>query len=405
MTYEEAYKLCGEKARLHMKSMNGIPFELGECRDGDYYKHVKDKEKSALSGRWSWVTSFVTGMAPLLFQTDGDSRALRWANQFADDYHDKVFRPYTQTMHDLGFLYLPYSVHMYQLTGDRGHRDTALQAANELAKRFDLNGRYIEAWSEMNTFEKDGRMIIDSCMNLPLLFWAWKETGHTFYHDVAAAHLETAMRVLVREDASVCHAWRLDPATGQPTEEVNSCGFANGSHWARGTGWMVFGLAIAYEYTKNETYLDTAVKVAEKYLDSLEDSPVPVWDFRLPADQPAKICGNVPGLDADWDESLPENKKYNVDTSAAAIMACGLQTIERYRPCDRFHQYVEAALSVLSNEYLNTNPTVPGMLSRCNGRNAFSIYGDYYYMLALAMRLYDVRTCWGCSEDAPAVNQ
>lgn len=392
MTNREAYNICASKARMHMKKLNGKLIEPGETVSGDYYER---ESPTGFDNRWIWLTSMITGMAPLLFQTENDREALRWANQFAPQYYDKVFAPYTQTMHDIGFIYLPYSVHLYQLTGDLQHRDTALRAADELAKRFDLRGRYIDAWSEMNTFEKEGRMIVDSSMNVALLFWAWKETGHTFYHDVAVAHLETIIRVLVRPDYSVAHAWFFDLATGEPREEANSCGYANGSHWARGTAWLVYGLAMAYSYTGRADFLETAVRVGEKYMDSLECGPVPVWDFRLPEELPAKICGNSGAYEAHWDESKRENIKYAVDTSAAAIMSCAFMLIDSLAGNERMAQYADDALDCLSNEYLDTDTGKTAMLRRSNGRDLFSIYGDYYYMLALAMKLYGVKTCWG----------
>lgn len=392
MTFKEAYEVCRKKAHLHMRKMNIDLFDPVENRDGEYYGIEWEQE---IGDRYAWLCSFVSGMGPLLFHTDGDREALKWANQFAEKYHDKVFADYTETMHDLGFLYLPYSVYLYQLTGDAGHRETALRAAEELAKRFDVWGRYIEAWSEMNTDdEREGRVIVDSAMNVPLLFWAWKESGHSFYYDVAVAHLDTLMKTLIRPDYSVCHSWIFDLQTGQPVKEDNCCGYANGSYWARGTAWLVFGLAIAYEYTKNAKYLDVAVKVAEKYLASLDNGPIPVWDFRLPDDMPAKICDNINGLTATWNESLWENRIYNVDTSAAAVMVCAFQIITKHRAMPVLTKYIMDALVVLGDQYLDTDSSKTGMLRRSNGRDAYDIYGDYYYMLALAVELYGINTCW-----------
>ncbi len=391
MELKQAFDICCEKVRLHMKKLSGALFEPRESTTGDYYENYPNTD--FVSNRWIWLTSMITGLAPILYQTKGEESALDWANRFKEEYRDKVFAPYTQTMHDLGFLYLPYSVHLYQLTGDTEHRDTAIRAADELAKRFNIRGRFIEAWDEMNLENRECRMIIDSTMNLALLYWAWQETGHYFYRDVADCHLETVLKTLVREDDSVAHAWFLDPETGAPKAEANSCGYANGSHWARGTAWLVFGLAVAYSYTKNERYLETAVRVGEKYLVSLGESPVPVWDFRLPADQPAVMCLN-PGEVQPWDASDPANTIYNVDSSAAAIMTCGFLVITKFRQHDGFSRYIEDALTCLSGEYLEPNPDVVAMIRRTDGRNTFSTYGDYYYMLAMAMYLYDIQNPW-----------
>lgn len=396
MKLEAAYEICCKKARLHMQKMNGRLFEPRESEIGDYYENYPNID--FVTNRWPWLTSMITGMAPLLYQTVGDRSALKWAYRFKKEYHDKVFATYSQTMHDIGFLYLPYSVHLYQLTGDTDHRDTALRAADELAKRFNPKGRFIEAWEDMNLENRECRMIVDSSMNVSLLYWAWQETGHYFYRDIADCHLDSIIKTLVREDFSVAHAWFFDPKSGVPTKEANSCGYADGSHWARGTAWLVYGLAMAYSYTKDSRYLEVGVKVGEKYLASLEDSPVPVWDFRLPEDQPAKMCGNVKGKEAAWDESNPKNKIYNVDTSAAAIMSCGFLLLTKFCENKSFSQYVDDALTCLSEHYLDTSAEIVGMLRRSNGRDLFTSYGDYYYMLALAMRLYDIQSPWGTLE-------
>lgn len=392
MTLQNAYEICCEKARVHMKNMNTIPLDLNECIDGNYY--ADEINKVPLSNRYTWLASFVTGMAPLLFQTTGDVEALEWANQFKECYREKVIGDLTPTMHDIGFLYLPYSVHLYMLTGDLNHRETALMAATELGKRFDVNGRFIEAWQEMNDPGICRRIIADTLMNLGLLFWAWKETGHRFYLETALAHLETNGKILIRDDYSVCHSWLFDGKNGKPQGEDNCCGYSNGSHWARGTAWQVFGYALAYDYTKDESYLELAIRIVQKYMKCLDDGPIPVWDFCLPKDKPAAFCGNTHGRREHWDETLTDNKKYNVDTSAAAIMACALQIIGKHRNISSFAEYVENTLQVLSDEYLNTDISNPGMLYRSNGRDMFTIYGDYYYMLALAMKVHGIKTCW-----------
>lgn len=399
MNFIETYECCCKKTKIHFEKFKEKLFEPTEVYDGDYYATTPIFDFP--DNRWVWLTSMITGLAPILYDTTKDEEALEWANQFKREYHDKVFRTYTQTMHDLGFLYIPYSLHLYQLTGDTEHRDTALRAADELAKRFKVNGNYIDAWGEMNGTDpkSDGYIIIDSSMNVPLLYWAWKETGHKFYYDIANAHLETVIKLLVREDYSVAHAWRFNSDTEMPEHESNTCGYANGSHWARGTGWLIFGLAMAYSYTKKESFLDVAVKVAEKYLYELSGEIIPVWDFRLPEDKPAKMCSSDPTkMKFVWDEKDPANKVYNIDTSAAAIIVCGLQLINKFKPNKKFEKYVDDCLSALSEDYFEHDMTKPAMLSHSNGRNSYTTYGDYYFMLALAMKLYGITSPWGYEE-------
>ena len=138
-----------------------------------------------------------------------------------------------------------------------------------------------------------GLAIIDCMMNIPLLFWAGKETGDRFFTDVAIAHADTTLHNFIRPDGSVCHAYRFDSVTGEPAEEFNDCGYSVGSHWARGTAWAVYGFSVAWRYTGLTRYRDAAVKLAECYLTQCGENGVPVWDFRLPTDQPARHCGRT----------------------------------------------------------------------------------------------------------------
>ncbi|MBQ4515837.1 MAG: hypothetical protein II978_03500, partial [Clostridia bacterium] len=176
MNLHEAYSLCIKKFEQHKKNFTLLGSYEGPVLNGEYYKEgifrdFYDKDQ--------WMASFITGFAPLYYRTEKDNNYLIWANQFADEYKEKVFDHPLDTMHDLGFLYQPYSVAMYQLTGDINHKISAIKAADELLKRFNIAGRYIDAWRRMDDDESTGRAIVDSMMNIPLLFWAWKETGHT----------------------------------------------------------------------------------------------------------------------------------------------------------------------------------------------------------------------------------
>ncbi len=382
MNFKEAYDICLKKAKRYETEVTEKPCTAFGY-DGKQYKYKDDIESF-----WCWTNSHLVGMPILAAHTEKDFSALRWANSFAPHYSKKVNNVPVLAMHDIGFLYLHYSVHLYMLTGDLGHRATALKAADELIKRFDINARVLEAWSEAFSEEKENRMIIDCMMNNVLLFWAWKETGYTIYRDMAVAHIETYIKTLVRDDYSVCHAWFFDHETGKPTEEANTCGFANGSYWARGTAWMVFGLAAAYGYTKNEEYYDLAVKIAEKFIEELkEDDFIPVWDFRLPEDMPARACRPADKTAA-WDETKPENKIYNRDSSAAAIISCAIMLLDNSKKTPSLTEAADKMMQSLCDNYFDSDIENQAMLVGANGQNTSSIYGDYYFMLALAMKNY-----------------
>lgn len=386
------YKDGVSKFPLYMNRMHDcIPYEFVGSEDGNLPQRGED-----IYFMYNWLTSFVTGLAPIYYETEKDDEYLRWANSFKDAYRIKVFEKYLDTMHDLGFLYLPYSVAMYRITGDKQHRETAIKAADELCKRFSVSGKYIDAWNKMtedNT--EDGRAIIDSMMNIPLILWAWKETGHTYYRDIALAHAKTIESLFIRDDFSAVHSVQFDKETGEMLREANSCGYSNGSWWARGTAWAVYGFAALAGYIDSDEYRKLAADIAKAYMSQLkDDTTVPVWDFRLPEDMPAKKCGNTEISPAAWDESDPENCKFNVDTSAAAIMASGLLILYDQTGEDWMLEFAIKTLEELGEKYVNYHTNTMAMLTRQNGQNIYTTYGDYYLIEALAKVLYNHKSCF-----------
>lgn len=391
MTLQETYSICIEKFKQHAENFKVLGSHEGPVLHGEYYKEGDFRDFFDFE---QWMASFITGLAPLYYRTEHDSHYLIWANQFADKYKKKVFEYPMETMHDLGFLYQPYSIAMYQLTGDTNHRKTALKAADELLKRFNIEGRYLDAWKRMDDDKSVGRAIVDSMMNVHLLFWAWKETGHTVYRDIAKAHADTTAKYFVREDYSVAHSFLFDPKTGKLLEESNTCGFGNGSHWARGTGWAAYGFAIIAKTLDDKKYYDLSVKLVEKYMEEIgENNYIPMWDFKLPADKPAHKYYNTV---VDWDETDPRNKEYAVDTSATAIMACAFLELDDYISNAKFREFATNSLQALCDDkYMYFDPSVPGILKRQNGRMNTGTYGDYYFVEALQRVLNPhIQTCW-----------
>ena len=129
------------------------------------------------------------------------------------------------THHDLGFLYSLYSAALYKLTDDKEHRQVGLRAVELLAQRFNPQGNFIRAWGRMDEIESpigDGRMrtddmaIIDSLMNLPLLYWAGNETGEARFREIATRHADMCLKCFVRPDYSTNNIYRFDPNTWQP---------------------------------------------------------------------------------------------------------------------------------------------------------------------------------------------
>ncbi len=375
--YATAYALCVEKTRHNIARLAARPTAAPWAADGDYFSHPE--EFFAIG---NWTSSFFTGMALLAFESTHDVYFLRQANRLADVYREKITRRRMDTMHDLGFLYTLYSVALHRITNDLNHRRTALTAADELAKRFSARGGYLQAWGRMDDSGTDyaGLAIVDSLMNLPLLFWAARETGSRFHHEIAASHAEKTRACFVRPDDSVYHAFRFAVTTGRPAGPANYAGHSVDSHWARGNAWGIHGFALAYRHTGDVAHLDAAMRLARRFAAQLDQQLIPSWDFAAPA----------------------RNGELLRDTSAAAIAVCALDELTHHRPDAPLATLAENLLAHLcTRDCLDSDPLCPGILrgaqvTDANGqpRNVYASWGDYFFMEALARRLHGTASYW-----------
>ena len=386
----KTYEICKKKIDKSMQ-VRGCDdtFEYVASKTGKYNEETPGVD---LYHMYNWITSFSTGLAPLMYRTEKDEKYLIWANGFEKHYHSKIFEHSLDTMHDIGFLYSPYSVAMYQLTGAHEHREDAVKAADELMKRFDINGHYIDAWNRMDNDERGGRALVDCMINIQLLFWAWNETGHTVYRDIAKAHADTTAKYFLRDDDTIVHSMNFNRENGEVAEENNDCGYANGTHWARGTAWFVYGMAMTARYLNDESYYNFAKRAADKYIERLNGAFIPAWDFDLPADMPAFECGHKDN--PEWDFTDPKNCVLNVDTSAAVIMVCALMEMNRFKMNKDYDEFVSDSLEKLCDDYFNTDPEVLGMISHQNGQMTYTMFGDYFFVQALQERLFNTQICW-----------
>jgi unsaturated chondroitin disaccharide hydrolase len=367
-----ALALCIRKTRGNIRRLADEPQAAAWALDGNFFGH-----KEGFYEIGNWTSSFFTGMALLAWRETEDEYFLKQALRLAPYYSEKVFARHLDTHHDLGFLASLYSVALFKLTGDPHQHTTGLRAAEVLSQRFNEKGGFIRAWGRMdenNPKFPASMAIVDSLMNLPLLYWASRESGDEKFHQIAVRHADTVLKHFVRPDDSVVHAFHFDTETGQAVGPDNHCGFSKDSYWARGTAWAIYGFALSYGYTRQEKYLEASVRLAKKFITQRHIDGVPLWDFRLPADRP-----QVP------------------DASASAITVCGIQELAR-------HHAAAAELLAAKNrllericreDYLNASPECPAVLKNAYGdQPAYSSWGDYFLMEALSRELKGEETFW-----------
>ncbi|THF74952.1 glycoside hydrolase family 88 protein [Cohnella fermenti] len=364
---EEAWRAAADKAA-----------RIGE-RIGTGFPHASVNGVYTLEAPHWWTAGFWPGMLWQLYEGTGNER-FRTLAEGCEERLDEVLHRYEKLDHDLGFMWTLTSVASFRLTGSEESRRRALQAANYLAGRFNLKGRYIRAWNPWSQGEDNsGIAIIDCCMNMPLLYWASQTSGDPRYRHIAMAHMDTVLDRFVRPDGSVYHIVRFDSETGEKVEALGGQGYAPESAWSRGTAWAIYGLALSYHHTGERRFLDAAVRVARFFLAQLPDDSVPHWDFRLP-------------------EGVT---KYR-DSSAGACAASGLLLLAEQTGGDEAESFRKAAETMLESLYRSygdwDNPGQEGLLLHGTshypeGKNVDVplIYGDFFFVEGLA-RLRGTKT-------------
>lgn len=363
---------------------NGISEEalkevLKAIGDKASYMLSKDKDKSPhLSEKgvydnmrldW-WTSGFWPGMLWILHDMTGEEKykeaAWNWDEKFENCFvRDNNFH------HDVGFQFLPTAVIKYKITGDKDARRRGLSAANFLAGRFNLAGSFIRAWNQ----EKIGWSIIDTSMNLSILFWAAEEIQDPRFVQIARAHADTVLKHFIREDGSVKHIVSFNPTTGEYIESLGGQGYGPNSAWSRGQAWTIYGMANTYKYTGDIKYLRAAQKVAHYFISSLPEDYVAHWDFRVP-----ELSGE------------PR------DTSAAACAASGLLDMSKYLPEEEgriYRLWAEKIIKSLTENYSTLDRAdYEGVLLQATGNkpkntavNVSLIYGDYFYLECIAKLL------------------
>ncbi len=357
--WHEALDFSIERIRQNLAHLTSFP----ELTEGARWKCVEDG--GWVGGHWVgllWLAHTHTG-DPLL-----EAAARQWAARLAPRQNDT-------TTHDLGFLFELSHVLGARLTGDGSLKPPALQAARTLTLRFNPKGKFIQAWGPLNgTAAQRGRAIIDTMMNLDLLFWASQETGDKTFAEIAMAHAHTALARLVRADGSTVHVADFDPDSGEFIKQDTHQGWSATSCWSRGQAWAVYGYAECFRDTRDMIFLDAARRLAEYSLRRLPPDHVPYWDYDSPL--------------------IPDDVR---DSSAAAILASGLLLLASLEPmasrADYWRNEATTILRSLWRNYSSRGTPMPSILIHATRSRPHSsmdhglIYGDYYFVEALTRLL------------------
>lgn len=335
-------------------------------------------KKYLLTENKNWLASFWSGLLWLSCAQTGDKEDCVRAKSTLASFEARLDKA-IHLNHDLGFLFLLSARAQYIILGDEDAKKLALRAADVLYKRFRPVGQYIQAWGELDDEAKAGRIIIDTMMNLPLLFWASDMTGDEKYRSAAIAHAKTSQQYLIRDDYSSYHTYFFNPDDGSPIGGKTHQGYADESFWARGQAWAVYGFTMVAEWTGDESFIVTAKAVARRYLEVAPITDVAPYDF-----------------------SLPDTEPKHPDSSADAIVAGGLLRLAKLTGDARYRQQAETLLTMLYEKAFDERADAQGLLLHGTqhapqnyGVDTYTIFGDYFFLEAIMTLNGTAHDFWG----------
>lgn len=360
---KSALKIVESKTKLNLSYFkNDFPSASTENYN---YDIVKNED---------WTEGFWTGILWMMYQYSGDTLFRATANANVTSFTERMKKDIVLDHHDLGFLYSLSCFASYKLTKDDNAKKQVVLAADKLLKRWHEEPGFIQAWGSMDD-DSEHRFIIDSLLNMPLLYRASDISGDNKYRNVATRHYSICVDHLIRENGSSYHTFFVDRSSKTPTHGSTFQGYADDSSWARGQAWSIYGIALNYGESPSEDKMNKFKSVTKFFIDKLPKDHVSYWDL-------------------DFTDGSDQAR----DSSATAIAICGILEMIQYisdkEYVDSLMESVSLMIESLIDNYSNKDlikgaPLLnEGVYSwhQNKGVNEGNLWGDYFYVEAL-MRL------------------
>jgi unsaturated chondroitin disaccharide hydrolase len=313
-----------------------------------------------------WTSGFFPGELWILYDL---TKREKW-KAAAETYTANIEREKTNGgTHDMGFkVYCSFGSGL--LYGNKqDYKAIIIESARTLSKRFNPVAGVIKSWDNRAKWKYP--VIIDNMMNLELLFAATQLSGDSSFYRIAVQHALTTMNNHFRSDNSSFHVLDYDTVSGKVVQKTTHQGYADGSAWARGQAWGLYGFTMCYRFTKDERFLQQAEKIAAYMLNhpNMPADLVPYWDYNAP--------------------NIPHEER---DASAAAVLASGLYELYNCSTNrELYKQKADKIVESLTDHYRSPIGENHGFLLLHStgakpGKSEVDVplsYADYYYMEAL----------------------
>ncbi len=326
-----------------------------------YFSSNNHWETIESSGWDDWVGGFWPGILWLASAEDS-----RWRHLAEKTTYQVI--PALKNNFNIGFRNQYSWATGFAGTNNTKMKKEALASADRLVQCFEQQTELIG--------HRHGKEILvtaaDVLMNLPLLYWAsTQKPVESRYREAVTKTVDNLSDLLVRQDGSLHHIIKFDLKTGEIVEKTSPQGKENGC-WSRGLAWASYGFILGGIVLNREKYFETSKKLLD-YHESNTPDTVPPFDYSI---------------------NLEENPDLT-DTSAAAILACGLLLWSKHTRDNQLQKKGGKIVEKLFTKYRQPE-NKPGLIGggcfhqpKGAGINAATIWGDYYALEALYLAQKD----------------
>ena len=353
------------------KSLDYLAKSVDEVKDPLLYPTYATKDLTwKLKKSTDWTSGFYPGCLWRAYELSKEQRFKDWAIKWTKGIDAEKFNTKT---HDLGFRFGCSFGNGYRLLPNdsicKNYKEVLLTAANTMDKRYLPNiGLYTSDWDD-KPLPNSVPVVIDIMMNLELLFWSSQNGGDPTRYERCLSHIAHSYRDLIRNDGGSFHIVRYDKSSGKMLNQGQLQGDVDSSTWSRGHAWMIYGLVTAYRITKDEQYLEKAMRVSDYFINHLPKDYVANWDFQSPLN--------------------------HRDASASAVVCSALIDMQSYlKDAKQQQHYLTEAEKMLTSlcqaPYFSEGKGTNCLLLNCTqyyhkteNTDVPCSFGDYYFMEAL----------------------
>ena len=352
---------CGQKTDIIQENIENaeqqLAYLIAAAEEGDTLKIPSTYKNGDIEfvPVDDWVSGFFAGTLWYMYELTGNEMYAEKALKHTEILHEIQ---YLKWHHDVGFMVYDSYGNGLRLKNIPGYDTVLVNTARSLATRFRPAAGILQSWNTDNPAQWqahrgwDCPVIIDNMMNLELLFKVSEMTGDDTYKNIAVSHADKTLENHYRDDFSTYHVVDYNDETGEVRGHYTAQGIADGSRWARGQAWSIYGFAVAYRFTGDDKYLQRAKDVANYLLveeDNMPEDLVPLWDFDI----------------VEYSENLPENeflypnlknkelpKQYTEirDASSAAVIASALYELYWQTKNEFYKEKADKMIESLSAE-------------------------------------------------------